>query len=75
MINMYSSMMYGSMGMGAMNAQNVHKYFQQRYGCGYEDFGVSPYKQPYPTAVSPFKAPKPCNEFWLCRIVKRILNL
>ena len=72
MISMYGPMMYGSMGMtGAMYSANVPQYFQQRYGCGHEDFGTRPYVQPYPMAINPIPKPSQYEEIWLCRFIKR----
>lgn len=58
MVNMYSM---GSMGMnnnsyGMNNSNqsgNIPNNFKAKYGNGYEDFGVRPYAQPYPFAITP----------------------
>lgn len=69
MVNMYSM---GSMGMyNSMQGGNVHQYYKNKYGVGYEDFGSRPYVQPYPMAIVPI-SPKPTLErFWLGRFLKK----
>ena len=82
MVNMYSMGGYGSMGYGAgmgmgssMNSNgNVYQNFKNKYGCGYEDFGAEPYRQPYPFAINP-KGDEPClKKSWLGRLVEKYFN-
>lgn len=73
MINpmIYSTMMYNPMSMtGAMHSANVPQYFQQRYGCGPEDFSTKPYVQPYPVAYTPIAKKAPIKEHWLYRLAQ-----
>ncbi len=74
MVNMYSM---GPMGMmGGMNnsfssSGNVHQTLKQRYGVGYEDFGTTPYAQPYPMAIVPRRPEPPSQENAFLRFIKR----
>lgn len=81
MVNMYSmgmmgSGMYGMYGGGGMNSVyggNAHAQLKQRYGVGYEDFGTSPYAQPYPMAVIP-RTPDVCYENPICRFFRKFFG-
>ena len=81
MVNMYSmgmmgGGMYGMNGMGGMSYGmngNYHQQLKQRYGVGYEDFGVAPYAQPYPMAIIP-RRPEPCYENPICRFLKKCFS-
>jgi hypothetical protein len=52
---MYSAMMYNPMMYGAMYAPmmsaNTPSYFQQKYGCGPEDFANRPFVKANPKGV------------------------
>lgn len=52
---MYSSMMYSPMMYSAMYAPmmsaNTPSYFQQKYGCGAEDFAYNPFLRANPVAL------------------------
>ena len=82
MVNMYSMGMYGMYGMptmyganGIYNAYgmggNAHQQLKNCYGVGYENFGSSPYAQPYPFAIVPRRQEPPCEENAFCRFLKK----
>ena len=73
MISMYGPMMYSSM-YGSMCAGNSMQYFQQRYGCGPEDFSTRPYVQPYPVAYSPIAKPAPVGQTLLGKFLHKIFG-
>ena len=37
---------------GIIPQNNVHQSLKNKYGVGYEDFGTTPYAQPFPAAIS-----------------------
>lgn len=69
MVNMFS--MYSGMG-GAMNSSNVPQYLKQRYGNGYPDFGVQPYKQGYPMGIAPREKPNVIQQSPLIRFLRSL---
>ena len=87
MINMYGPMMFGSMyglgnpmyGMysnmyGSMTSSNVHQYYHQKYGCGYEDFGHTPYLRGYPMGIEPIPKVYDKESNWLVRFLKKCFD-
>ena len=62
---MYSSMMYSPMMYSAMYApmmsSNVPSYFQQKYGCGPEDFSYNPFLRANPMALMRSYQENPIN--------------
>ena len=82
MFNMYGSMygfcnpmynMYNSM-YGPMTSSNVHQYYHQRYGCGYEDFGQTPYLRGYAMGIEPMPKIPPKNTSWFIKFLEKCFS-
>ena len=51
-------------------ANNVYARFRNKYGVGPEDFGVSPYVQPYPQAVTPLPKENRAKESFFKKLIR-----
>lgn len=52
------------------SANNVYANFRNKYGVGPEDFGVYPYIQPYPQAVTPLPPKNYKKEGFLKKLIR-----
>ena len=76
MVNMYSmgNMMNYNINPTSQNpasSVNVHQNLKNKYGVGYEDFGVAPYAQPYPVAIIARNQETPFQRSWIGRFLNK----
>ena len=74
MVNMFSMGSMSSMGGMYSQGGNIHQNLKNKYGVGYEDFNSMPYAQPYPFATTPIPPKTACQEFWLCKFLKKYFS-